>query len=61
MPSRRRAYVNDNIRTEHLKCSTCRTRSLLLKIEPDDDGGEVRIFVCAHCDARQTVRLATLQ
>jgi transposase-like protein len=57
MPWRRRAYQNDNIRTEHLKCSNCRTQSFLLKIEPDDCGGEVRTFVCPHCQARRLLRL----
>jgi DNA-directed RNA polymerase subunit RPC12/RpoP len=57
MPSRRRAYLNDNIRTEHLKCSNCRTQSFLVKIEPDGSGGEVRTFVCPHCEARRLLRL----
>lgn len=57
MPSRRRAYLNDNIRTEHLKCSSCRTQSFLMKIESDGSGGEVRTFVCPHCQARRLLRL----
>ncbi len=57
MPSRRRAYLNDNIRTEHLKCSSCRTQSFLMKIETDGSGGEVRTFICPHCHARRLLRL----
>lgn len=60
MPSRRRAYLNDNIRTEHLKCSSCRTQSFLMKIESDDSGGEVRTFVCPHCQARRLLRLTPM-
>ncbi len=61
MSSRCKAYLNDNIRTEHLKCSNCRTQSFLMKIEPDGNGGEVRTFVCPHCQARRLLRLRPLQ
>lgn len=57
MPFRRKAYLNDNIRTEHLKCSSCRTQSYLLDIESDGCGGEVRIFACPHCQARRALRI----
>lgn len=57
MPSRRKAYLNDNIRTEHLKCSNCRTQSHLLAIESDGRGGEVRTFACPNCQARRVLRL----
>ena len=61
MSSRREAYLNNNIRTEHLKCSSCRTQSFLLKIESDGSGGEVRTFVCPHCQARRLLRLTPPQ
>ncbi len=58
MPGTRGAYLNDNIRTEHLKCSYCRTQVYLIKIEPDDEGGEIRTFGCPHCAASKSLRLA---
>lgn len=58
MPNVRRVYLNDNIRTEHLKCRTCRTRVFLVKIEQDRDGDEVRTFGCPHCAVCRSVRLA---
>lgn len=61
MPFGRIAYLNDNIRTEHLKCSSCRTQSFLMKIEADGSGGEVRTFVCPHCQARRLLRLTPPQ
>jgi hypothetical protein len=50
-------YANDNIRTGHLKCPNCRTRTHLAKIECDDDGREVRSFACQHCAAVTELRL----
>ncbi len=52
-------YLNDNVRTVHLKCSACRTRVHLTKIESDDQGTEVRSFACPHCRAISTVRLSS--
>lgn len=59
MPATRMKYLNDNIRTEHLKCTRCRTQAFLHRIEPDAGEGEVRIFVCPHCQARRVLRLMT--
>ena len=50
-------YLNDNVRTEHLKCSTCRTQIHLTSIETNPDGSEVRSFSCPHCAAISTLRL----
>lgn len=58
MPGTRRVYLNDNIRTEHLKCSCCRTQVYLIRIESDDEGGEVRTFGCPHCATSKSLRLA---
>lgn len=58
MPGTRRVYLNDNIRTEHLKCSCCRTQVYLIKIEADDEGGEIRTFGCPHCATSKSLRLA---
>lgn len=58
MPGTRRVYLNDNIRTEHLKCSCCRTQVYLIKIESDDEGGEIRTFGCPHCATSKSLRLA---
>ncbi|MGM4892076.1 hypothetical protein [Tardiphaga sp. 709] len=58
MPGTRRVHLNDNIRTEHLKCSGCRTQVYLIKIESDDEGGEIRTFGCPHCAASKSLRLA---
>jgi hypothetical protein len=58
MPNTYRVYLNDNIRTAHLKCSACRTQIYLLEIEPERDGWETRIFGCPHCPAQRSVRLA---
>ncbi|MET0970575.1 MAG: hypothetical protein ABWY18_15355 [Tardiphaga sp.] len=48
---------NDNIRTDHLKCDSCRTRVHLKRIE-QSDGNERRLFECAHCGSIKSVRLA---
>jgi hypothetical protein len=48
---------NDNIRTDHLKCDSCRTRVHLTRIE-QCDGNERRLFECAHCGAVKSLRLA---
>lgn len=56
-----KAYLNDNIRTEHLKCSSCRTQIFLVKIEPSGDGGELRTFGCPHCRQTRSLRLAPAQ
>lgn len=50
-------FQNDNVRTEHLKCSICRTQIYLAKIEKDADGCELRSFACPHCAAVTTLRL----
>lgn len=50
-------YVNDNVRTGHLKCRNCKTRTDLTKIERDDNGCEVRSFACRHCNAVTSLRL----
>lgn len=50
-------YVNDNVRTGHLKCANCKTRTYLTKIERGDDGAEVRSFACPHCAAVTRLRL----
>lgn len=50
-------YLNDNVRTGHLKCANCKTRTYLTKIERDDDGAEVRSFACPHCAAITRLRL----
>lgn len=50
-------YLNDNVRTGHLKCSNCKTRTYLTKIERDEDGAEVRSFACQHCAAVTRLRL----
>jgi DNA-directed RNA polymerase subunit RPC12/RpoP len=57
MPGTCGAYLNDNIRTEHLKCSYCRTQVYLIKIESDDEGGEIRTFGCPHCATSKSLRL----
>jgi len=49
-------FVNDNVRTAHLKCSNCNTRVQLTKIEVDEDGYELRRFQCSHCAAVSMVR-----
>lgn len=59
MPNKRRVYLNDNIRTEHLKCTMCRTQIYLVKIEQDRDGNEIRTFGCPHCSVCRSVRLET--
>jgi DNA-directed RNA polymerase subunit RPC12/RpoP len=58
MPGPRRVYLNDNVRTAHLKCSDCRTQIYLIKIEQDEDGAEVRTFGCPHCAHCKLIRLA---
>lgn len=58
MPNTPRVHLNDNVRTEHLKCPTCRTRIHLVKIEQARDGSETRIFGCPHCLAQRAVHLA---
>jgi sulfur transfer protein SufE len=60
MPGTRRIYLNDNVRTEHLKCSDCRTQIYLVKIEQDDEGAEVRTFGCPHCAHVKAIRLPRL-
>lgn len=50
-------YLNDNVRTEHLKCSNCRTQIHLTGIKLDPDGCEVRSFSCQHCAAVSKLRL----
>lgn len=58
MPNTRRVYLNDNIRTEHLKCVACRTQIYLIKIEQERGGWETRTFGCPHCASRRSLRLA---
>jgi len=50
-------YANDNVRTKHLKCSGCNTRTYLIKIERDDIGREIRSFACQHCAAISALHL----
>jgi hypothetical protein len=57
----RRAHVNDNIRTEHLKCSGCKTQIYLVRIESDNDGSEIRTFGCPHCAQCRSIRLSPRQ
>jgi len=54
-------YVNDNIRTAHLKCVSCKTQIFLREIEPAEDGGEIRTFGCPHCQRARAVRLSPYQ
>ena len=49
-------FVNDNVRTAHLKCSRCKTRVHLIRIETDEEGCEVRSFSCRHCADVSVVR-----
>lgn len=51
-----RRHGNDNIRTDHLKCDSCRTRSQLKSID-QFDGFETRSFECTHCGAVKLVRV----
>lgn len=51
-----RKHGNDNIRTSHLKCDRCRTRTVLRAIE-QFDGFETRAFECSHCGAVKSVRV----
>ena len=41
-------HANDNVKTPHLKCDRCRTRTSLKRIEAKPDG-EYRTFACANC------------
>jgi hypothetical protein len=50
-------HLNDNVRTAHLKCSSCKTRVHLSTIETDAEGFEVRSFACLNCAAISTIRL----
>ncbi len=47
---------NDNIRTDHLKCDSCRTRVYLKRIE-QLEGAERRLFECAHCGSTKALRI----
>jgi hypothetical protein len=47
---------NDNIRTDHLKCDSCRTRVHLKRIE-QFEGVERRLFECAHCGSTKALRI----
>jgi transposase-like protein len=58
MPHTRQVHLNDNIRTEHLKCPICRTRTYLVQIESERDGSEIRFFGCPRCSAQRVVRVA---
>jgi hypothetical protein len=58
MPATRRRYLNDNIRTAHLKCVDCRTQIFLCRIETDHDGCEIRTFGCPHCDRTAAMRFS---
>lgn len=59
MPLTHQVHLNDNIRTEHLKCPICRTRTYLVQIEREADGSETRIFGCPRCSAQRMVRVGT--
>jgi hypothetical protein len=49
-------HGNDNIRTSHLKCDRCRTRTELKAID-QFDGFETRAFGCSRCGAVKLVRV----
>ena len=51
-----RRHGNDNIRTSHLKCDSCRTRIQLKSID-QFDGFETRSFSCDYCGAVKLVRV----
>ena len=51
------SFMNDNVRTGHLKCASCGTRTYLAKIQRDEEGCEVRSFACQHCHAVAELRL----
>ncbi|SFM15243.1 hypothetical protein SAMN03159423_5706 [Bradyrhizobium sp. NFR13] len=56
MPHRAMPFGNDNIRTSHLKCDQCKTRTSLQGIERSR-GFETRLFGCAHCGAVKTIQI----
>ena len=58
MPHRAMPFGNDNIRTSHLKCDQCKTRTFLQDIERSQ-GFEIRLFGCVHCGAVKTIRIDT--
>ena len=49
-------FVNDNVRTAHLKCQDCKTQVQLAEIATDDEGHEVRSFHCRHCKNVSAIR-----
>jgi hypothetical protein len=58
MPISAKPFSNDNIRTSHLKCDRCKTRTSLKGIERSD-GFETRLFECGHCSAVKAIRIDT--
>lgn len=57
MPDGNRPFLNDNLRTPHLKCNRCQTQVSLERIDLLEDGSESRTFRCGHCDAISTLRV----
>ena len=49
-------FQNDNVRTAHLKCTSCKTQVHLTKVEIDETGCEIRSFMCGHCASISVVR-----
>lgn len=58
MSNRAMPFGNDNIRTSHLKCDQCKTRTSLQGIERSQ-GFETRLFGCVHCGAVKAIRIDT--
>lgn len=54
-----RPYINDNIRTPHLKCDRCKTQVFLERIDRLAERTELRIFRCGNCNATSTIRIDT--
>lgn len=57
MPDYYGRFLNDNIRTEHLKCESCRTQIFLTRIERPNKVLEVRTFQCPHCTRTRTLHI----
>ena len=56
MPPRMSVYGNDNIRTPHLKCTSCKTQVFFKGIS-HSESCEVRLFVCPHCEEITSLRI----
>ena len=57
MPDGNKPFLNDNLRTPHLKCDRCQMQVFLERIDRLTDGSELRTFRCGHCDAISTLRI----